>query len=203
MMITRLPEALGLFTHEMGHLLGWDFEKVSNNDSYFSLSGMVDRKDYDTKLLNLPLSKNVKANFEFAESINNYYSTIMHSICCAIEIYHYSSKKSFLSILTKIMNIEITYSVFHAAKLLCKKGFISFDDFFNGDGKKEFDQNAFLFEYSIVRAMMFYNILNVDEYKNKMVKYLDALYDDRENLKEAINKCIDEAFAGDKNEKIR
>lgn len=171
MLITRLPEHLGLFTHEMGHLLGYDFGTIVNTDSYMSLSGMVNSYNCPKKILD-PIAKNLSNsvidNFEFMESINNYNTTIIHSIFNAIEIEN-TNEVNYLALTTNLIRIEVVYSIFHTAKILFRSGFSSYESFFDNRSKEyKLDQKAFLFEYTIVRALMFINndILDIMKYRH-------------------------------------
>ena len=94
---------------------------------------MVSKNVFDDSVLikSLPIDDNIKSKFEFAESINNVNSTIIHSICCAIELFVNIDKGAFLKIFKRVLRIEINHSIFHTAKVLWKSGFKSYDSFFN------------------------------------------------------------------------
>lgn len=153
MLITKIPEMMGLFTHEMGHLLGWDFEHIVD-DTVFSLSGIIQKEKYDNLDI-FPISNNIIKKFDFAESINNFNTTIIHSICNSIELY-YSYGGNIENIFKNIIKIEILYSVYHSAKILYIAKFPNYESFFCTKSKKILlNQNALLFEYSIIRMLMF------------------------------------------------
>lgn len=164
MLITRIPEILGLLTHEIGHLLGWDYETFIERDNIYTTTGIDINKinklsKSDLKILKkLPLAHN---DCEFAEAFVNMNTTILHSMCNTLEL-----DKSNYDLFKEFMNIEILYSIYHSAKILYFIGFESFDQFFNNNSNKLYYQNALLFEYSIVRSFL---LINLDE----LIKYQD------------------------------
>lgn len=162
MLITRFPEHIGLFIHEMGHLLGFDFETIVDNN-VFTLSGMLHEKKCSRKIISsLPIDNNIINGFEMPEAINNYNTTILRSIFNSIIICESFEDINFINIYNDFLRIEFIYCVYHSAKILSKYNFLSYDDFFSKETKVKLQQKALLFEYTVVRMLMF---LNVDIYK--------------------------------------
>jgi hypothetical protein len=155
MMISRIPEALGLLTHELGHLFGIDFEVPIKNKNTTTISGVVGRKNitesHINKLEKLPIDK-IDPNF--TEAICNTNTTLIHTMCNAIELGILSKEFNNFNMFKHLFYVEILYSIYHSAKILYWLGYDNFDAFFNNNSKIQYVQKACLFEYSIIRSFM-------------------------------------------------
>ena len=178
MVITKIPEMAGLLTHEMGHLLGWDFGLLKNQNGKHYISLEYLNNEQENELLKLNIEKN--QNFYFWETYENTQTTLIHSISNAIELdSSYDTFKQFYK-------YEILYSIYHAAKILYWHGFNDFNDFFRNGSKIKYYQIARLFEYSIVRSffLLFYNKLFLQDIND------DFTLKDQNKITEINNKII-------------
>jgi len=154
MLISRIPECLGLLTHELGHLLGWDLTTTVKSGNLCTLSGMVQQYDFSGAikyLEKLPLKSKDIIPYEI---YCNTFTTILHTICNSIE-----AGKSYDKFVEMVID-EIYYSIYHSAKILYYHGYDSYKDFFmNSENKLKYVQNAALFEYTIVRSFILLNLL--------------------------------------------
>ena len=179
MLMTRIPEMLGLTTHEIGHLLGWDFEVFVEKPEYYSTTGMQRMNkltaEHNTLLKELPLDS--KNDVVFPEVFNNTNTTIIHTICNAIE---YPDNSDKLKLFKELLIIEILYSIYHSAKILVWAGFNRFESFFDNDTDMIYHQKALLFEYTIARSFV---LLNLNGYiKNIVGNPLTFLIIDGDNV---------------------
>ena len=164
--VTRIPEVLGLLTHELGHLLGYDFEVFLLSDKKFITSG-INNKQYTNKLLKkLPID----CNINFSEAYNNTNTTIIHTICNSLELSKLLKKDSY-ELFKKLFKIEILYSIYHSAKILYWLGYTSFADFFDNISPIIYTQTACLFEYTIIRSFI---LLMLNDYIEEIM-YEDYL----------------------------
>lgn len=175
MLITRLPEVQGLLTHEIGHLLGWDFEVFTETDTLYSTTGMLQTNkltDTHNKLLQkLPLKQ---TKCVFAEVFNNTNTTILHSICNAIELNSGTrSWDSNLELFQELLEIEILYSIYHTVKILYWAGFTTYDRFFDTDFDIKYHQKSLLLEYTIIRSFV---LLNLNDYVKNIQLTPDQAY---------------------------
>lgn len=153
-LVTRIPESLGLLVHELGHLLGWDLSTTVKNEDMCTISGMVSKHiftdEQEIYLKRLPLENR---DIVPSEAFCNTYSTIIHSICNTLELG--GNFYDFINILKD----EIMYSIYHSAKILYYLGYNSYKDFFmTPDNKLRYIQSAYLFEYTILRSFMLINL---------------------------------------------
>jgi hypothetical protein len=151
MLVSRIPEAMGLFTHELGHLLGIDFETPIITDKRSTISGMVSpfsvTSTHLTKLKKLP----IKLDVNMTEAICNTNTTFIHTICNALEV---DKSDDSYETFKNMFKVEILYAIYHSAKILHQSGYNSFDDFFNCRSSIKYKQKAYLFEYTVVRSFM-------------------------------------------------
>lgn len=203
MMVSRVSEALGLFTHELGHLLGMDLEIPIENDSTKTISGVYGGRvltdDQLEKLnkLNLPVDMEVN----MTESLCNTNTTFIHSICNAIELADKVDTNNY-KLFEELFKIEILYAIYHSAKILYWLNYNDFDSFFNGKSDIVYKQKAYLFEYTIVRSFMLmiypklFDIMSYDNDRGYMKFKLDKddIYDKNKltvTMKNKWDKYID------------
>lgn len=169
---TRIPEILGLFTHEMFHILHLDtrYYTIVDDGIQFELKSNEIQSEELMKILN-KFNKKV-SNYVFLETFNNTICTIFHALYCAIELNNNFSKecnyeKEFENVsklFEDLIKKEILYSIFHTCKILYNQGITHFIDYF--DDNAPYHQLAYLYEYTIVRSFMF---ILLDDY----VRYLE------------------------------
>lgn len=163
MTISKIPEMLGLLTHEIGHLMGWDFStrKYTKNEHYPELKELTPNQK--NKLGNICVDN--KQDFYFFEVFDNTNTTIIHTICNSIEFCLKNKDQSF-NLFKEMYKTELLYSIYHSAKILYWFGFNCFDDFFSKcKNVTKYYQKARLFEYSIARSFMLMKYENIfDDY---------------------------------------
>jgi hypothetical protein len=172
MVITKIPEMLGLLTHEIGHLVGWDFSTLEHKNGAYHYNLKYLSKEQDNKLKNICVDGGQE--FYFWEVFDNTNATIVHAICNSIELgqmLDYNYNESF-NLFTEMYKVELLYSIYHSAKILFWFGFSSFSDFFSKcKNKIKYFQRARLFEYSVARSFM---LLKYGEIFNDYVIYDDV-----------------------------
>lgn len=185
MLMTRIPECLGLLTHELGHLLGWDLSDTVVKEDMCTLSGMVNNINLSNKqqhvINKLPLNNK---NIIPYEVFCNTYTTILHTVCNSLE------KNLNFNECLKMLNNEIIYSIYHSAKILHFNGFNSYDKFFmnSNSNKLLYYQDAALFEYTILRSFLLMNL-------QKMFK----IGYESKNKKKILNLALESAITYNKN----
>lgn len=167
MLVTRIPEMLGLFTHELGHLLGYDFEvpikETSKQTIYTSSYAIFGGLRLNNNDLNLPLQSNM--DIHLSEAFCNTNTTLIHTICNALNLCESQKQihdyEKCYDLFKSLYKIELFYAIYHSAKILYWLGYNNFDDFFNGKSKIVYKQKAYLFEYTIIRSfiLLIYNDL--------------------------------------------
>lgn len=160
---TRIPEALGLFTHEMFHVLHLDtryFISKEDRNNIKLTSQMLNSNDLDVVLDKF--NDKVKS-YQFLETFNNTTTTIFHSLFNAIELSASIDHVAIINLFKKLMQIEVIYSIFHSVKILHNQNFNTFASYFDKE-KTNYYQLAYLYEYTIVRSFMFMNMIDYVEY---------------------------------------
>ena len=164
MTVSKIPEMLGLLTHEIGHLMGWDFStmKCTKNEHYPDLKHFVLTSEQKNKLGNICVDD--RQDFYFFEVFDNTNTTIIHTICNSIEFnfielnfgdFCLKNKNQSFNLFKEMYYTELLYSIYHSAKILYWFGFNCFNDFFSKcKNVTKYYQKARLFEYSIARSFM-------------------------------------------------
>lgn len=162
MRLTRTPCILNLLVHELGHLFLYDGKQLIDPK----------HKKYKFKVLsgqqfNLPINMNEIYFFETYCETN---TTILSSMFHAIEISTKSLEIDSYNLFKTFFKYEILYTIYHSAKILYVFGYRSFEDFFDYQSRKIYSQNARLFEYTILRSILFL-------YINQYIKLMDVKND--------------------------
>lgn len=193
MVITRKSEVLGLLTHELGHLIGYDLE-VYRDDTTTGMMRDKNTTDYHRKLLNRIGINDARIN----EGLCNANTTIINTICNSIT----DDYNQMVNLFGKYYRFEILYSIYHSAKILYWLGYNDFDDFFDKKSAIKYKQFALLFEYTILRSFM---LLTYEKLFNKL-NYFVLSKDDINNDWGFWNEYIDntlELMAGINRKEIR
>lgn len=173
---TRIPEILGLFTHEMFHILHCDTRyyttNVDNNNIFELNSNQLDENS--DALISIIKNYNRKVkDYKFLETFNNTTTTILHSFYCAIELLVDTQNliiddikiNNIMQLFGSILKKEIIYSIYHTAKILHNQHINFAKEYFtNESNTKSYHQLAYLYEYTIVRSFMFMELDNYVKY---------------------------------------
>lgn len=195
---TRIPEMLGLFTHEMFHVLHLDtrYYTIKNNNNNLEMqSNELDDSAY--KELNAVLNKYNKkvGKYQFLETFNNTTTTIFHTLYCSIELSDSLDTNRIINLFNSLIKKEIIYSIYHTCKILHNQNINKAEEYFNVDSKP-YQQLAYLYEYTIVRSFMFINLKDyVDYLTHKDLGNFDGNNTTQVNkLKTIVASLLDNAY---------
>lgn len=165
---TRIPEILGLFTHEMFHILHCDTRYYVTNNKNNNFELISKQLDENSGILgDIVENYNKKVQgYKFLETFNNTTTTILHSLYCAIELSGNIEYDNIMELFEYLFKKEIIYSIYHTAKILHNQHINTSREYFTPNiNSKPYHQLAYLYEYTIVRSFMF---MDLDSY----VKYM-------------------------------
>lgn len=173
---TKSSQILQLLTHELGHLYGFDMGILKNDNNNIYLSNNSDNHTFK----NMGIDK-----FMINETICNTNTTIINSMCFAIE--SNSDYDNFVF----INNIEIIYSIYHTAKILYVNKFDNFNKFIKNN--KTYKQTAYLFEYTITRSLL---LCHINQYMN-IIQNFTSKNNNNKQIEQDVTKYIFEIMNDD------
>jgi len=196
---SKIPEILSLIIHEFCHVLGLDSSLLLKNNFY-----LHHLQENQLKTLSKKICL-INDNYNFWEIIAQTNTTIIHSIILSLEL------MGDYKLFSKILKIEILYSLYHTAKILYISGYMFYEDFFEDNCQIFFKQKSKLFEYTIARSFMFliYSQIFLEEYittnKNTFkLEYPDKIYEKvDDDIIKKINKLNNKIIQVDTTNKYK
>ena len=117
-------------------------------------------------IINVDISMNVHGiDVNFTEGYINMFASILNAYLTNIE---YNSQSNLLE---KLIMIELIHSIIHSSKLLRISGY-SMEEILDINNNVDWYQDAFLYEYIIVKMLLFINFEHMLENKNFELKFL-------------------------------
>jgi hypothetical protein len=171
MTLSRDNEVLGLLTHELGHLFGYDTGII---DLIFDTPGtaVYQPKNFDnwqdTYTENMGIISEDHKLFGDYEGINNANTSVIHAMFNSVEYLLNSRKYSLdasFGLYKKFLLIEFVHAMIQCSRLIKWFGFESFEGFALMKETKEketkenrrYQQDAMMFEYIFLRLLILFN----------------------------------------------
>lgn len=164
LVVTRKSGIIGLLIHELIHMLGLDFCFNFNDMKHVNINNW---QKFWISNNNVRDKSNMIESF--IESICNTNSSYFLSIFNAIYLSSKNSLNKTLKYFKYLFYVETVYCYVQSVKVLNYFGFNNYDSFFNNTNNKIYFQNAYVFEYVILRMFLifnFYKFLLRDMLKN-------------------------------------
>jgi hypothetical protein len=186
LVVTRKTGITGLLIHELIHMLGLDF--CFNFESMKHVNLMNWEKEWVNNNNIIESNHNI---YSFIESVCNTNSSYFLAIYNAIALADKANDSSYIELITKYFKyfyyIETIYSYLMAVKVLNYFNFDTYDSFFNNNSNRKYYQNAYVFEYVIMRMILlsdFYKMILKSMIENNYNKKNTSKsnYDFQENL---------------------
>ena len=181
LVVTRKTGITGLLIHELIHMLGLDFCFDFQSMKHTNLINW----ENDWVKNNNILKSNHNIN-SFIESICNTNSSYFLAIYNAIALADKANDSSNIELITKYFKyfyyIETIYSYLMAVKVLNYFNFDLYDSFFNNNSNRKYYQNAYVFEYVVMRM-----ILLSDYFKMILKSMINSNYNKKNTSKSNYN----------------
>lgn len=153
LVVTRKSGINGLLIHELIHMVGLDFCFNFNNMNMANIKGW--EIDWISKNNIIELNNNLGS---FIECICNTNSSFFISIYNSILLCEKTNNSiKVIKYFKYFFYIEILYCFILSVKVINYFGFNTFDSFFNNTTNKKYYQNAYVFEYVVMRMFLIYN----------------------------------------------
>lgn len=155
LVVSRKSGINGLLIHELIHMVGLDFYRNPNDKNITNID------DWEKKWIkenNILLKKNGISSF--AEGICNSNSSYFLAIYNAIELSAILDINKVQKYFKYFLYIEFIYSYLNAIKLFSYFNRKSYDSIFNSSNDRFYYQNAYVFEYVVLRMFILSNYFN-------------------------------------------
>lgn len=187
LVVTRKSGINGLLIHELIHMVGLDFCFNFNN------MNMANIKDWENEWVsknNIVSSNNNLGSF--IECICNTNSSFFIAIYNSILLSEQTNNSAkVIKYFKYFFYIETLYCFILSVKIINYFGFNTFESFFNNTTNKKYYQNAYVFEYVIMRMFLIYNFYYFI-FKKLIKNNFNKLntYDDNIKFQKKLNKKL-------------